>query len=117
MVLHARHEADKVVYESIDHKSSGIFRLANQMRKENVDVVGDKPVRMALGKWEKQNAWAEHCERLLNVEFDWDPDHLSNEPPLEGPHIQITTDMVKKAISRQSCRSIRHSSGDDQGSR
>ena len=53
VVLHARHEADKVVYESIDHKSSGIFRLANQMRKENVDVVGDKPVRMALGKWEK----------------------------------------------------------------
>ena len=29
--------------------------------------------------------WAEHYERLLNVEFDWDPDHLSNELPLEGP--------------------------------
>ena len=45
-------------------------------------------------------AWAEHYERLLNVEFDWDPDHLSNEPPLEGPPIPITIDMVKKAISK-----------------
>ena len=42
---HAHHEADKVVYEGIDHKSSDIFRLANQMRKENVNVVGDKPVK------------------------------------------------------------------------
>ena len=77
VVHHARHEADKVVYEDIDHKSSDIFRLANQMRKENVDVVGNKPVKN-----------------------DWDPDHMSNEPPLEGPPIPITIDMVKKAISK-----------------
>ena len=105
MVHHARHEADKVVYEGIDHKSSDIFRLANQMRKENVDVVGDKPVKndtgeMSMSEEAKQNAWAEHYERLLNVEFDWDPDHLSNEPPLEGLPIPITIDMVKKAISK-----------------
>ena len=75
------------------------------MRKENVDVVGDKPVKndtgeMSMSEEAKQNAWAEHYERLLNVEFDWDPDHLSNEPPLEGPPIPITIDMVKKAISK-----------------
>ena len=72
------------------------------MRKENVDVVGDKPVKndageMTMSEEAKQNAWAEHYERLLNVEFDWDPDHLSNKP-LEGLHIPITIDMVKKAI-------------------
>ena len=65
------------------------------MRKENVDVVGDKPVKndareMSMSEEAKQNAWAEHYERLLNVEFDWDPDHLSNEPPLEGPPITLT---------------------------
>ena len=48
----------------------------------------------------KQNAWAEHYERLLNVEFDWNPDYLSNEPPSEGPLIPITIDMVKKSISK-----------------
>ena len=36
---------------------------------------------------------------LLNVEFEWDPVHLSNEP-LVGPPIPITFDMVKKAISK-----------------
>ena len=104
MVHHARHEAD-VVYEGIDHKSSDIFRLTNQMRKENVDVVGDKPVKkdavvMSMSKQAKQNAWAEHYKRLLNFEFDWDPDHLSNELPYEGPPIPITIDMVKKSISK-----------------
>ena len=48
----------------------------------------------------KQNPWAEHFERLLNFEIDWDPDHLSNEPSLEGTFIPITTNMVKKAISK-----------------
>ena len=53
-----------MVYDCIDHKSSDIFCLANQMRKENVDVVGDKPVRndageMSMSEEAKQNAWAE----------------------------------------------------------
>ena len=55
---------------------------------------------MSMSEEAKQNAWAEHYERLLNVEFDWDPDHLSNELPLEGLPIPITTDIVKKAISK-----------------
>ena len=48
----------------------------------------------------KQKAWIEHYQRLLNVEFDWDPDHLSYQPPVEGPPIPITIDMVKKVISQ-----------------
>ena len=48
----------------------------------------------------KQKPWLEHYQRDLNDEFDWDPDHLSDEPPVEGPPIPITTDMVKKAISQ-----------------
>ena len=105
VVHHAHHEANKVVYDGIDYKSSDIFRLSNQMRKENVDVVGDKPVKndageMSMSEEAKHNAWAEHYERLLNIEFDWNPDHLANKPPLEGPPIPITIDMVKKAISK-----------------
>ena len=56
--------------------------------------------KMSLSNKAKQNAWAEQYERLLSVEFDWDPVHLSNKPPLEGPPIPITTDIVKKAISK-----------------
>ena len=48
----------------------------------------------------KQKAWLEHYKRLLNVEFDWDTDHLSYQPQVEDPPIAITTDTVKTAISQ-----------------
>ena len=104
-VYHAHQEADKKVYENIDPKSSEVYRLANQFRRENTDVIGDKPVKndageMSLSKDSKQKAWLEHYQRLLNVELDWDPDHLSYQSPVEGPPIPITIDMVKKAISQ-----------------
>ena len=34
------------------------------------------------------------------MEFEWDPELLSDEPPLEGPSIPITILMVKKVISK-----------------
>ena len=97
--------ADKEVYKNIDPKSSELYRLANQFRKENADVVGDKPVKkdageMSMSDDSKQKAWLEHYHGLLNAEFDWDPSHLSDESPVEGPPIPITIDMVKKAFSQ-----------------
>ena len=106
-VHQARQEADKKVNENIDPKSSEVYRLANHFRRENNDVVGDKPVKndageMSLSEDSKQKAWLEHYQRLLNVEFefDWDPDHLSYQPPVEGPPIPVTIAMAKKAISQ-----------------
>ena len=55
---------------------------------------------MSMSEDSKQKAWLEHYQRLLNIEFDWDPDHLSYQSPVEGPPIPITIDMVKKAISQ-----------------
>ena len=34
------------------------------------------------------------------MEFEWDPEHISDEPPLQGPSIPITILMVKKVISK-----------------
>ena len=104
-VHHALQETDKEVYKNIDPKSSELYRLANQFRKENANVVGDKPVKtdaeeMSMNDDSKQKAWLEHYQKLLNAEFDWDPNHLSDESPVEGPPIPITIDMVKKAISQ-----------------
>ncbi len=106
-VYHARHQAEKAMFENINPRSSEVYHLAKQMRRENVDVVGDKPVKndageMSISDEDKQKAWLEHYERLLNVEFDWDADHLSEEPPVEGPPIPITLDMVKEAIAKMS---------------
>ena len=61
-VHHARQEADKKVYENIDPKSSEVYRLANQFRRENDDDVADKPVKNDAGKMSmsenaKQKAW------------------------------------------------------------
>ena len=53
-----------------------------------------------MSKYSKQKAWLEHYQRLLNVEFDWGPIHLSYQLPVEGLPIPITIDMVKKAISQ-----------------
>ena len=55
--------------------------------------------------------WAEHYERLLNVEFEWGPDLMSKEPPLEGLPIPINLDLVKKAISKMKSRKAAGLSG------
>ena len=87
-VHHALQEADK---------TSEVYRLANQFRRENADVVGDKPVKndageMSMSKDSKQKAWLQHNQRLLSVEFDWDPDHLSYQwkaHPSQSPLIWL----------------------------
>ena len=84
---------------------SEVYRLSNQFRRDKADVVGDKPVKndageMSVSKDSKQKALLEYYQRLSNVEFDWDPDHMSDEPPVEAPPSLITIDMVKKAISQ-----------------
>ena len=76
---------------------------------------------MSMSNDSKQKAWLEHYQQLLNVEFDWDPDYLSDEPPVEGLSIPITSIMVLRKLSsnedEQSTRPIRHSGGDDTSSR
>ena len=53
------------VYKNIDPKSLEVYRLANQFKRENTDVVGDKPVKndageMSLSEDSKRKAWLEH---------------------------------------------------------
>ena len=49
-VHHACQEADRKIYENIDPKSSEVYRLASQFRRENTDIVVDKPVRNDAGE-------------------------------------------------------------------
>ena len=55
--------------------------------------------KMSVSNDSKQKAWLEHYRRLLNVEFYWDSDYLSDEPPVEDPSIPITSDMVLRKLS------------------
>ena len=75
------------------------------MKRDNQDVMGGKPVKnneglLSLNKDGKKEAWKEHYERLLNVEFPWTPEDPSMESPVEGPSKLITSDMITKAINK-----------------
>ena len=114
-VHHARQEANKV-YENIDPKSSEVYCLANQFRRENTDVVGDKRVKndageMSVSEDSKQKAWLVHYQRLLNVKLDCDQttcltNHLWKAHPLN--HLSDE--------GGQSTGPIRHNGGDDMSS-
>ena len=49
------------------------------------------------------------------MEFEWDSEHLSVEPPLEGPSIPGEEGHLQDEV-QQSCWLIRGSGGDDQSS-
>ena len=104
-VHQARSEAEKVALQKIDPRSGDVYQLAKQIRRDNQDVMGEKPVKndagqLSLDEEAKKEAWREHYERLLNVEFPWNPEDLSEESPVEGPSEPITLEMITKAISK-----------------
>ena len=104
-VHQARSEAETVALQKIDPRSGDVYRLAKQMRRDNQDVMGEKPVKndagqLSLDEEAKKEAWREHYEHLLNVEFPWNPEDLSEESPVEGPSEPITLEMITKAISK-----------------
>ena len=75
------------------------------MRRDNQDVMGEKRVKndagqLLLDEESKKEACKEHYERLLNVEFPWNPEDLSEESPVEGPSGPITLKMITKAITK-----------------
>ena len=41
----AKTDAEKIAFKQINPRSVEIFRLAKQLRRENQDIIGDKPVR------------------------------------------------------------------------
>ena len=76
--------------EKVDPKSADIYKLAKQLSRERQGVVGEKPVKnddgvLSMDEEAKKVAWKQHYERLLNVEFPWNPEDLSDEPPLKVP--------------------------------
>ena len=71
------------------------------MRRDNQDVMGEKSVKndtgqLSLDEESKKEAWKEHYKGLLNVEFPWNPEDLSEESPREP----ITLEMITKAITK-----------------
>ena len=55
---------------------------------------------MSLDDAAKKAAWREYYVRLLNHEFPWDENNLSDVLPVEGPSPPTTNDMVRKAVCK-----------------
>ena len=115
-VHQARSEAEKVALQKIYPRSGDVYQLAKQMRRDNQDVMGQRPVKndagqLLLDEEAKKEAWREHYERLLNVEFPWNPENLSEESPVEGPSKPVTLEMITKAISKMAAGKAARPSG------
>ena len=60
------------------------------MKNENQDIVTEKCIKddddnQAFDDKSKLAAWICHYEKLLNVEFPWNSNTLSEEQPFQGP--------------------------------
>ena len=101
----AKQDAAKTEYANVDPKCPEIHRMAKLMRRQNLDICGEMPVRNNRGEFclddsEKMKAWVEHYKGLLNMEFPWDEGALPDAPPVEGPPPPITDKMVTKALAK-----------------
>ena len=104
-VYQAKQEASLADFSDIVPKGDKVFRIAKQMMRENQDVMGEKCVKndegeLALTPEAKKAAWKQHYGGLLNVEFPWNSEELSEEPLTQGPASLITPGMARKAISK-----------------
>ena len=55
---------------------------------------------LSLSDDDKMKAWVEHFSRLLNMEFDWPSDLLSEVLPVEGPPPPVTVAHIQKALGK-----------------
>ena len=67
--------------------------------------MGEKPAtndagQLSLDEEAKKAARKGHYKRLLNVEFAWNPEDLSEKSPVRGLSEPITLEMITKAITK-----------------
>ena len=75
------------------------------MVKTNQDIIGEQCVRndlgvLAVSEEDKKVAWKSYYESLLNTEFDWDRNSLSQVDPVSSAPILIDRSMVRKAVRK-----------------
>ena len=107
-VYAAKAEAERNRFADVlrrEDQRNEVFKIVKQMKKTNQDVVGEKCIHndegnLASTEEEKKLAWKSHYEKLLNTEFDWDRDSLSEVHPVEGPAMQIKKEWVEEAIRK-----------------
>jgi len=118
LVYAAKERARKKFGEDLDKADAKgkVFRVANQMKKENRDVVGDGCIRDSNGtvvvEQEKiKEVWKQYFEKLLNEEFDWSRNNLTALDGVPGVQELITVEDVKEAIAKMKANKAAGPSG------
>ena len=90
---------------NLENDRNKIFKMARSMKE---DVVGEKCVcnddgNLTMSVDAMLQARTEYYPRLLNVEFRWEDDTLSDSEALKGAAMYKTEDMVASAITKMKC--------------
>ena len=69
---------------------SEIFKLARKLKNESQDVIGENCIRgddgrLVFDQKKLLEAWKTHYNKLFNEEFEWSPNVLSHNEPIQGP--------------------------------
>ena len=96
---------EEAKFAEVASNPSEIFKIARQMKRENLYVVGDKSIyddegNCYVGNKDKKRAWEQHYNRLCKEEFPWNEDLLPPAPPVQGPPPEISCDLVKMAVKK-----------------
>ena len=95
------------------------------MVKTNQDIIGEQCVRndlgvLAVSEEDKKVAWESYYENLLNTEFDWDRNSLSQVDPVSSAAILIdkySQKGSKEYEEWEGCRTFRQSLRNGKSSR
>ena len=104
-VFQAKQVVEEAKFARVASNPSEIFKIARQMKQENLDVIGDKSIyddegKFCVGVKDKKRAWEQHYNRLCNEEFPWNEELLPPAPPVQGPPPEISRDMVEMAVKK-----------------
>ena len=104
-IVKAKERSEVEIRDECHKDRNYVFRLAKQISGEGKVVMGEPCVlndkgHLAKTMEDKLQAWREHYNRLLNVEFSWDSEHLIESPPKEGPPVWIVREWVVKALGK-----------------
>ena len=78
-----------------EDEKGNLFRVAKQLVKRNIDVVGANCVKDSDGKIvveedKLMEVWRAHYDGISNKEFTWDRKGLTNVSPVCGPSERIS---------------------------
>ena len=96
-IFKAKNDERKKFCEDLEREDEkgNLFRVAKQLVKRNIDVVGANCVKDSDGKIEVEEdklmeVWKAHYDGISNEEFTWDRKGLTNVSPVCGPSERIS---------------------------